>query len=323
MLSGGGGVGKSLLAAQLAVAFASDGRWIGIQSECGPVLFVSAEDDRDELHRRFAAIAESDGLDLANLRDLHIVPLAGRDAVMGATESRNSVVKETAVWRGLVRLVERIKPHLVILDTLADIFGGNEIVRTEARQFIGQLRGLAIEHGLAVLLLSHPSLGGINSGTGTSGSTAWSNSVRSRLYLETVKGEDGNEVDPDLRVLTTKKANYSARGGEIELRWSNGRFVRGGEQARFTFREPPEASGAPGYQEFMTKIRDYLASGRRLSSNERSGDYAPKVLAKKGKGRAEEIKANERAMERAFRANAIRSEIYGSPSRGQRAIVLC
>ena len=177
MLSGDGGVGKSLLAAQLAVAFASGSEWVGLQPERGPVVFVSAEDDRDELHRRVATIAESEGVDLADLYDLHIVPLAGLNAVMGATEGRSGVVKETAVWRGLVRLVERVKPHLVILDTLADAFAGNELARTEARQFIGQLRGLAIEHKLAVLLLSHPSLSGLNSGTGTSGSTAWSNSA--------------------------------------------------------------------------------------------------------------------------------------------------
>ena len=242
MLSGDGGVGKSLLAAQLAVAVASDAEWIGLKPACGPVVFVSAEDDSDELHRRVAAIAESEGIDLADLHDLHIVPLAGRDAVMGATKGRNGVVKETAVWRGLIRLVERVKPHLVVIDTLADTFAGNELARTEARQFIGQLRGLAIEHALAVLLLSHPSLTGINSGTGTSGSTAWSNSVRSRLYLETVKDDGGVESDPDLRVLRTKKANYGARGGEIHLRWSQGCFVREGGPVVFTFGKA--ASGA-------------------------------------------------------------------------------
>jgi AAA domain len=213
MLSGDGGVGKSSLAAQLAVAFATDTEWLSLKPKSGPVVFVSAEDDQDELHRRIASIADSEGIDLADLHDLHIVPLAGRDAVMGATEGRGGVVKETAVWRGLVRIVESVKPRLVALDTQADIFGGNELARTEARQFIGQLRGLAIKHRLAVLLLSHPSLSGMASGTGTSGSTAWSNSVRSRLYLETVKGDDGIEADPDLRTLTTKKANYGARGG--------------------------------------------------------------------------------------------------------------
>jgi hypothetical protein len=33
------------------------------------------------------------------------------------------------------------------------------------------------------MLLSHPSLTGINSGTGLSGTTGWHNSVRARMYF--------------------------------------------------------------------------------------------------------------------------------------------
>src|SRR4029079_1534383 len=104
------------------------------------------------------------------------------------------------------------------LDTLADFFAGDEISRTHARQFIGMLRGLAIEFERCILLLAHPQLSGMSSGSGTSGSTAWSNSVRSRLYLERVKDDRGVEQDTDARVLKTMKANYSAVGTEIARR---------------------------------------------------------------------------------------------------------
>jgi RecA-family ATPase len=97
---------------------------------------------------------------------------------MGAPQGKTGIVTATAVFRGLVALVERLKPRLVLLDALADVFGGEEIARTQARQFIGLLRGLAIDHSLAVVLIAHPSLTGMASGAGTSGSTAWSNSVR-------------------------------------------------------------------------------------------------------------------------------------------------
>jgi hypothetical protein len=201
LLSGDGGVGKSTLIAQLAVMAPVGGTWIGTQPKRGPVVFVSAEDSLDENHRRLADIAASQGIELADLSDLHIVPLAGRDAVMGAPHVKGGRLVDTAVWRGLVRIVKRVKPVLVILDTLADVFGGNEIVRAEARQFISQLSGLAIDNDLAVILLAHPSLTGINSGTGTSGSTAWSNSVRSRLYFNRAKDQYGEELDPTARVL--------------------------------------------------------------------------------------------------------------------------
>src|SRR5690606_40940583 len=64
-----------------------------------------------------------------------------------------------------------------------DLFGGDEINRNQVRRFIGMLRALAIAFDTAVVLLSHPSVQGMQTGTGTSGSTAWNNSVRSRLYL--------------------------------------------------------------------------------------------------------------------------------------------
>ena len=220
-LGGDGGVGKSIVALQLAVAAAAGCEWIGTLPEQGSVVFVSAEDDIDELHRRLDGIAAKLGVALTNLADLHIIPLAGRDAIMGATEGKTGIVKATAVWRGLVEIVERIRPRLVILDVLADVFAGNENARPEARQFIGLLRGLAIDHALAVVLLAHPSLTGMNTGSGTSGSTAWSNSVRSRLYLETIKGDDGKEIDANLRILRVKKANYGRVGLELRLRWEN------------------------------------------------------------------------------------------------------
>lgn len=104
---GDGGVGKSTLLLQLAAAVASGRQWIGMATERASVVFVSAEDDIEELHRRLAAIASGLDVDLAELRDLYIVPLAGHDAIMGAPEGKTGTIKETAVWRSLVRIITR------------------------------------------------------------------------------------------------------------------------------------------------------------------------------------------------------------------------
>ena len=60
-------------------------------------------------------------------------------------------------------------------------FPGNEIDRRQTRQFVTLLRRLAIDANAAVVLISHPSLTGIASGSGLSGNTAWHNSTRARL----------------------------------------------------------------------------------------------------------------------------------------------
>ena len=59
MLSGDGGTGKSLLALQLAVAMATGTEWAGQVPNRGRTMFISAEDDIAELHRRLAAIVRA------------------------------------------------------------------------------------------------------------------------------------------------------------------------------------------------------------------------------------------------------------------------
>jgi RecA-family ATPase len=143
MLSGDGGTGKSLLALQLAVAMATETEWAGQVPNRGRTLFVSAEDDIAELHRRLAAIVRAQRVSIDDLESLDILPLAGRDAVLATP--RDSILKETALFKALEAKLDELRPDLVILDTLADLFGGDEIKRPHARQFIGMLRGLAIK----------------------------------------------------------------------------------------------------------------------------------------------------------------------------------
>jgi RecA-family ATPase len=119
-----------------------------------------------------------------------------------------------------------LRPRLILLDNSADIFGGNENDRAQVRQFIGLLRGLAIASGAAILLTSHPSLTGMNTGSGLSGSTAWNASVRSRLYLKRAATEKDEEPDPDLRVVEVMKANYGPVGETITVRWKDGLFLK-------------------------------------------------------------------------------------------------
>src|SRR5271170_3660671 len=52
VLSGDGEVGKSILALQLGSAVALGKDWIGTAPELGPVIYLSAEDSVDEVHRR-------------------------------------------------------------------------------------------------------------------------------------------------------------------------------------------------------------------------------------------------------------------------------
>ncbi len=189
-------------------------------------MFYTGEESDKELHRRLAAI-------LAHY-DLQYSDIVGRffahcrpadDPVLGAPD-RNGIIQPTPSFLQLQEAVLDIRPKLVCIEAASDVFGGDENKRPQVRGFMGLLRGgLAIKGETAIVLLQHPSQAGLASGTGTSGSTAWNNSVCSRLYLSTVKANGEGEPDRDLRKLEVMKNNYARAGEIIKLRWKDGVFV--------------------------------------------------------------------------------------------------
>lgn len=315
LLNGDGGTGKSLLALQLATATTQGGYWAGKQAKTGRVVYFSAEDDVDELHRRLADIAASLNIGINDLADLTIVPMAGKDALLASPVGKGNVLKTTPLFDGLDRLLQSVKPVLYVLHTLADVFGGEENQRAQARQFIGSLRGLCIRHNTTGLVLAHPSLSGIASGSGSSGSTAWNNSVRSRLYLERAKADAGEEADNDIRVLRTVKANYGPIGSEIRLRWNAGVFVPHGSGDSLD----QLAAQSKAERIFLELLTAYNAEGRHVTATTGHG-YAPAAFAKDH--RAEGIHKNRfaTAMNKLFEIGRIKNVEYGPPSRRVRKL---
>ncbi|WP_380780507.1 AAA family ATPase [Sphingomonas sp. R86520] len=300
LLGGDGGTGKSLLALQLAVSSCLNRLWINRFVVGGPALYVSAEDDRDEIHRRLTDITRLCGVTIGDLKALTLASLAGQDALL-ATLGRDGVLQPSKLFHDLETQVAAITPRLVVLDTLADLFPGNENDRAQARQFIGMLRGLAIRHKCAVVLLSHPSLSGLNSGAGTSGSTAWSNSVRSRLYFERI-AVDGYESNVDARRLKVLKSNYGRTGAEITVTYREGMFVA-----------DPTSGGtdnaAKAEQVFLALLGTFSEQGRFVNAS--SGpNYAPSIFAAHPGSEGMTKRALKSAMENLFSAKRIKiSEI--------------
>src|SRR4051812_29000576 len=62
LLNADGGTGKSLIALQLAVATVTGRPWLGRSTAIGRCLFLTAEDDLPEVHRRLADIVADQGL---------------------------------------------------------------------------------------------------------------------------------------------------------------------------------------------------------------------------------------------------------------------
>ncbi len=223
-LYGDGGVGKSLLAQQLLTCTALCLPWLGLDTQGGRALGVFCEDDVDELQRRQQAINAELGVVPSRLADLRLLSRLGDDNIL-MDFTNTDVGLLTGFFADLDATMAEFKPVLLVLDTAADLFGGNENVRPQVRRFIGTCLGsLARDHDCAVLLLAHPSQSGLRDGSGTGGSTAWNNTVRSRLYLTRPTDEEGAAMS-DARVLTRMKANYASADGKIDMVWRNGAFT--------------------------------------------------------------------------------------------------
>lgn len=309
LFSGDGGTGKSLLALQLAVAVAAQTAWIGKTANTGRVIFLSAEDDDDELHRRLDDILTAEGRDYDDLSGLTLRSLAGEDALL-AVETQIALM-QSALFEELDKRAAEEAPALIVIDTLADVYPANENDRAKVRQFVGILRGLAIKRKCAVLLLGHPSLTGLNSGTGTSGSTAWNNSVRSRLYLSRIT-DNGFEPDPDARVLSTKKANYGRTGGEINLKWEAGVFVAETQPSGLD----ALAAGTKGERVFLKLLDTLTAQGRYVSANP-GPTYAPAQFASHPEAEGCTKRALKSAMDALFGRGEIVSARHGSGAKAR------
>lgn len=307
LFSGDGGTGKSLLALQLAVAVAAGTGWLGKSVQQGTALLISAEDDDDELHRRLDDILRAEMRDYDDVAGLTLRSLAGEDALL-AMETQIALM-ETTLFKELESRAAHDLPALIVIDTLADVYPANENDRAKVRQFVGILRGLAIRQKCAVMLLGHPSLTGLNSGSGTSGSTAWHNSVRSRLYMSRII-QDGYEPDTRKRVLSIKKQNYGETGTEIGMTWEDGVFVPDAVETSLD----RMAGAAKAERVFLKLLRAFADQGRRV--NHAGGTtYAPKLFSEHSDSEGLTKRALKAAMEGLLAAGKVKIETEGPASR--------
>jgi RecA-family ATPase len=320
-LYGDGGLGKSLVAQQLQTAMALGSAWLALPVETGATLGVYCEDSHDELWRRQADINAEYGIDFDSLAGVHWLPRVGEDNLL-IKFSRSGVGELTQFHSHVLAAALDIKARLVVVDTAADVFGGNENDRSQVRQFVSWALGsIAQRINGAVLLCAHPSRVGLASGEGDGGSTGWNNAFRSRLYLRTPVLEDVEKPDPNARVLERRKANYASRNDEIRLRWRNG--VIGPEPSEC-------APGATAFGKleaadlFLNLVRRFEDQGRPLSVNPKSGNYGPRIFAKLPAGRRCEYREADfrRAMEKLFEDRKIENAPYGRKGDERRKIVI-
>jgi RecA-family ATPase len=300
IMSGNGGTGKTKLALQLGIAIPAGLRdWAGgvVDAE-GAVIIFSAEEKLKEMHRRCHDILEHRGLSFRDLSGgLHFV-CDYHDPVLGKPD-RNGLVQPTMSLLRLEKTVEAIKPVLVVIENAADVYSGSEIDRTNVTRFMRSLLGrLTVPSASTVMLIQHPSVSGLNDGTGRSGSTAWNNAGRWRTNFTKIKDDD----ESGLRQLEIIKNNYGPDGEKILLRWDNGVFVPEGTQTPLS----RLAEEAKVDDLFLRLLDKFAAQGRDVRETTGTG-YAPGAFADDPEAKTAGVKARAlaAAMARLFSAGKI------------------
>lgn len=222
MLTGEGGVGKSLLALQMLVAVALGLPFLGRETKAAKCFALFCEDDEHIIHARLKQICKHYDVPIAALSGrLCICPSKYIDNYLMVHQRQSGVMALTPLFREIVETARAFGAEVNLLDTIADIYGGEEIVRQQVRQFVQGCAGaLAAATGGATIILGHPSRAGATT-DGTSGSTAWHGSVRSRLWL---KFKD-DEMPTGPRLLSVPKQNYGPAGGVMTLEYQEGAFA--------------------------------------------------------------------------------------------------
>ncbi len=121
--------------------------------------------------------------------------------MLATAPDKSGIIRPTPLYDWLYELAGDTKPVMLCIASSANVLAGNENVRTEVQQFIRLLRRIAaVAHG-TVLLVTQPSLTGIEnksaSHEGLAGTTQWHNGVRARAVMKAIKSEDG--IDTGLR----------------------------------------------------------------------------------------------------------------------------
>lgn len=316
ILSGDGGAGKSTMAMQLACAVALGFPWLDLKTEQGTVIYVGAEDSIKDVRPTFAAVlAGPYGFTGATFADLtgrlKIWDLSQADELYLATYE-NGRLQPTENFGTLKAMVRRLRPRLIVLDTLVDVFDGDENSRRQCKAFMKLLKTL----GCAVLLLAHTSLRGKTTGQGTSGSTGWRNAARSMATV-TWAGKLERQLEP-------RKTQRGPEPDDLNLKWcdvgpNGGVYERAPGKPAKTRAQASEA--LPDTDRAELVAADFLdrlkASAAPLSPNPKApANYAPRVFAHGSKAFNESDYAV--AMFNLLSAAAIESRDYLTPQRKKR-----
>ena len=225
LFSGDGGTGKTFLMQQVAVYVATgSGELIGNVDRPSPVLFWTAEDTLQILDERFQNIEQSRHIascggwaheGLANIKCRDVL-----GAALWVADRDNPAGKATPAIDALVTDIRSSGARLVVLDNASNLFQANPNDTVQVTAFATELRRIARENHCAIVLLAHVNAETASTKFGPinktySGTVAWNNAFRSRMFIRKMPAENGI---PEHIVVSHEKTDYGALAEPVRLK---------------------------------------------------------------------------------------------------------
>lgn len=282
-----GGTGKSFMLMQLAVAVASGSPLFGYEvPEPAGVLMLAGEDDRDEIHRRMAAIVGSfhyrepspEELETLNrlAANLYIQPRVGDENRLTMRGPDGNVIVSPLVDRiiATARQIKNLK--LIILDPLSRFRSGDENSSEDATRFVEACERIRKATGATVLLAHHSRKGASGLQDDIRGSSALVDGLRWAATLHRLNADDAKEFGMDkdeaakLMRFQLVKANYVEPQEPVYLeRGEGGKLIQ--TEAPAPARDSKhQAKADERYREVLEKLKGLI---RQMSS---SGEHLTK-----------------------------------------------
>ena len=273
LLAGHGGSGKSYVALSIAVHVALGRSFGTMATKQAKVLFFSAEDEEMVLRQRLFKICRALDIEPSDLQDkLFLLDASDIDPALHrehrvAINGEQTIVTETPLLSALAKLVQKFDIGLVVIDNASDTYDDDEIKRARVRGFVRSLRQHLARPSRAVLLLAHINKASAQRGRSQqtedySGSTAWHNSVRSRLSL--------SSDEKDVLTIWHIKANLGVKAKPVRIIWNDGvpmvsgSYINIGAEAAAAIESERDVTDK---QLLLTLIKDFDNRGERVTTS--------------------------------------------------------
>ena len=280
LLAAHGAAGKSTIGLMLCVAAALGRPLFGVDTVQCNTLFVSLEDSAPVVRYRLAGICRIWFIDPSELGDKLTVVDGTEYPELFSADNRHGG-DTTRTYFEMKQLVKTYEVGLVVVDNASDAFGGDEIQRRQVRAFIRSLSQILKPVDAALLLLAHVDKNTSRSrqsenSEGYTGSTAWHNSVRSRLFM---KREDNGNLTID-----HQKLNLGCKREKLTLTWQKGEMMpRLAVGASYADLDPQAARLAGKADDelcikLLTMIHEFASRGQYCGTSTMARDHAFAIL---------------------------------------------